>query len=191
MKKRISVFKVKRDPAYSGLKPKNKELFDRERSKSWRFDGTPPSDWKELEMEPTDTELKTPDIWEVVPGVIALERAVAYELGNVVYETQHGVSEDLRCGNRKLDVINSTQVISCLDETKSKLDEKSSKIVEYSFDGKLLAISLFKIPQTSDFELYAIDGFDKDEDFKTLVEKFGFTGLVFEFLWSGNSFMDE
>jgi len=91
----------------------------------------------------------------------------------------------------KLAVINSTHCVDCLDVDKSEFDDVDpSKVVKYSFDGEQLAISLFKIPQSKATELFALDGFDDANDFKTLVDRFRFTGVKFERLWVGKSFMD-
>ncbi len=192
MKKHIRVFRVVRDPHFKSLVAVNQSEFDKERKKSWRFDGQPPSTkWVELKMRPSDDDLKSPDIWQVIPGVFALEKSAYYELSSSVEETQQGNMRFLKCEKRKLAVINSTHCIDCLDKEKAKFDaNNSSRITKYAFHGDQLAVSLFKIPQTSTTELLALDGFDDENDFKTLVEHFGFTGVQFVLLWEGNSFMD-
>jgi len=192
MKKQITVYRVVRDPAYKQLVPVDGDAFEAERSKSWAFDGElPRSEWVELEMKPSDDRLKTPDIWEIVPGAFALEQQAYYELCSSAEETQQGYMNSLRCEGRKLAVINSAHCPDCLIEDESVfVCGNRSKIKKYVFDGEQLAVSLFKIPQTKQTELFTLDGFDEDNDFKTLVEKFGFTGVIFEPLWTGESFMN-
>lgn len=192
MKKQITVYRVVRDPRFKKLIPVDQAAFDAEREKSWAFDGERPrTKWVELQMQPSDDSLKSPDIWEVVPGTFAMEKKAYYELSSSTEETQQGNMRFLKCDERKLAVINSTHCVDCLEVEKSKFDKADpSKIVKYSFDGEQLAISLFKIPQTKAIELLTLDGFDDENDFKTLVERFGFTGVKFERLWTGDSFMD-
>ncbi len=139
-------------------------------------------------MQPSNEDGEEPDIWEVVPGAFALEKRAAYELCASVEETQPVVRQ-LRVGSRRLDVVNSTLCIDCLDDERTHFAADGS-IRKGSFDASELAISLFKVPQTRDRELYTLDGFDSENDFKTLVERFEFTGVVFEPLWSGESWMD-
>lgn len=192
MKKHITVYRVIRDPSYQKLIPVDDEAFQIERSRSWSFScrRKDHKTWVELEMQPSNSSLKKPDIWEIVPGAFAVERVVMNELCNSITETQPSV-KDVKCEGRKLAVVNSTLCIDCLNKDESVVDRDDfSKIERYVFDGSILAISLFKIPQTKEFELFTLDGFDVENDFKTLVEKFGFTGLIFETVWSGESFMD-
>ena len=179
MKKQITVYRIVRDPEFKKLVPGDRATFERERKNSWAFDGEPPrTKWAELEMRPSDDTLKLPDIWEVVPGAFAIEKKAYKELSSSTEETQQGNMRFLRCEKRKLAVINSTHCVDCLEVEKSEFDKGDpSKIVKYSFDGKQLAISLFKIPQTKSTELLTLDGFDDENDFKTLVERFGFTGI--------------
>ena len=193
LKRQINISRIKRDPAYPRLVPVDANAFESERRKSWIFDATSGHHdcWVELEMKPSGESKLVPDIWEVVPGVFAMEQNAAYELCSSTEETQDGYMHNLLCEGRKLAVINSTHCVDCLEVGKSHFDSADpSKIVEYSFDGAQLAISLFKIPQTRSTELLSLDGFDDENDFKTLVEKFGFTGVKFERLWEGDSFMD-
>ena len=192
MKKQINVFRVVRDPAYQKLVPVDEEAFRKERSESWAFDAHREGhkSWVELEMQPSDSSPTQPDIWEIAPGAFAIEDHAYEELYSSVEETQPSIRY-LKCDGRKLAVVNSTHCVDCLNVDDSVFDgDDPSKIVSYSFDGEQLAISLFKIPQTKETELFTLDGFDADNDFKTLVEKFEFTGLIFEPLWSGESFMD-
>ena len=192
MKRKVTVFRVERDPRFTPLVPVNQSLFDSERNKSWKFDGSRDhhQEWVELEMQPGATDLR-PDIWEVVPGVFAMENKAAYELCSSTEETQEGYMHYLACEKRKLAVINSTHCVDCLDQSScivSTGDVASG--TSYIFDGNRLDISLFKIPETRERELYALSGLDPENDFVTLVEKHRFTGVQFVELWSGDSFME-
>ena len=193
MKKRIHVYRVIRDPAFNFLEPVSEYDFLVERSKTWKFDASKDhhEDWVELELRPAPTGLPSPDIWEVVPGVIALEHAAYYELCTSVEETQEGYMHDAYCEGRELAIVNSTYCVDALVKSQSVFSADHSKIIKYVFDGTILDMSLFKIPETKETELLALDGFDKDNDFKTFVELHGFTGVQFEHLWSGESFMDD
>ena len=191
MKKKINVYRVVRDDAYEKLEPVDEEAFNEERTRSWAFDGSSPENWVELELQPTQTGLKQPDIWAIVPGIIALEHKAYYELCSSAEETQQGRMYFGYCEGRRMAIVNSTNCIDALLAHESEFERSdTSKIRSYVFDGSKLDISLFKIPQTKEYELYTLDGFDEENDFKTLVEKFGFTGVKFEHLWSGDSWMD-
>lgn len=140
-------------------------------------------------MRPSSPALPFPDIWEIVPGAFALEDHAFYELCSSAEETQQGRMRFLKCEGRKLAVVDSTLVIDCLDHAHSTF-AAAGKIRTYVFYGEQLAISLFKIPETKESELYTLDGFDPPNDFKTLVELHGFTGVRFKKLWTGDSFMN-
>ncbi|MCR9115800.1 MAG: hypothetical protein NXI22_02495 [bacterium] len=77
-----------------------------------------------------------------------------------------------------------------MDHTRCVFAPDGRKIKKYVFDGQQIDISLFKIPETRESELFTLDGFDPPNDFKTLVELHGFTGVTFKTLWTGDSFMD-
>ena len=63
MKKQISIYRIERDEAYAKLFPVDRDAFNSERKKSWAFDGTwRDDDWVSLEMRPSDTSLRVPDI---------------------------------------------------------------------------------------------------------------------------------
>ena len=193
VKKRVHVYRVVRDPAFNFLEAVNEDEFRAQRLKSWRFDASKDHHeaWVELELRPAPTGLPSPDIWEVVPGVIALEHRAYYDLCSSTEETQEGYMHFARCEGRRLAVVNSTYCVDSLIQCESVFDNVDrSSILKYGFDGTKLDISLFKIPETKGWELLALDGFDEENDFKTLVEALNFTGIRFEHLWSGDSFMN-
>jgi hypothetical protein len=192
MKKRIHVYRVIRDQSFNVLEPVKADDFQIQRLKSWRFDASKEhhDSWVELELRPASTGLPSPDIWEVAPGVIALEHSAYYELCSSAEETQEGYMHFAYCEGRRLAIVNSTYCVDALVKSQSVLDADHSKILIYAFDGTKLDISLFKIPETKETELLALDAFDEDNDFKTLVALHSFTGVQFEHLWSGESFMN-
>jgi len=101
MKKQITVYRVVRDPLFKKLVPVDQAAFDAERKRSWAFDGEPPrSKWAELEMQPSDDSLQSPDIWEAVPGTFAMEKRAYYELSSSTEETQQGNMRFLKCEKR-------------------------------------------------------------------------------------------
>lgn len=193
MKKQISVYKVLRDRTFAKLVPVDRVTFRKERTRSWRFDGTRDTgfNWLPLEVRPSSLSLPHPDIWEIVPGIFAMEHRAYYELCSSTEETQQGRMNFVHCEGRRLAVIDSTLVIDCLDQDHSVISPGvKNRIKKYSFDGHQLAVSLFKIPETRDSELFTLDGFDPPNDFKTLVEQYAFNGVKFKKLWTGESFMN-
>lgn len=64
-------------------------------------------------------------------------------------------------------------------------DRSRKSIRRYVFGAhRVDEFSVFKIPETSSFEVLAYSGVkDPEDEFKWLYERLGFTGLVFEELW--------
>lgn len=191
MRKQITVYRVDRDPKYAKLVPVDRQAFNFHRQRSWSFNGMWPDDeWVSLEMRPSDASLPAPDIWQLLPGAFALERKAFSKLCSSAEETQQGRMNFLKYERRSLAVVHSTLCLDCLDKKKSLIDKKTHEVKRYEFDGTQLAISLFKIPETRTTELYTLEGFDGENDFKTLVERYSFTGLRFRKLWTGESWMN-
>ena len=104
MKKQITVYRIMRDRAYAKLVPVDRAAFKQARARSWRFDGTRDRsvEWAPLELQPSDPTLPPPHIWEIVPGVYALEHGAYYELCSSAEETQQGNMNFATCEGRKL-----------------------------------------------------------------------------------------
>jgi hypothetical protein len=90
-----------------------------------------------------------------------------------------------------LQVINVTECINVLDQehTLWKINQKSGVkvwIESYAFHSRRFSeSSLFKIPETCNGEIFAIERCgDPECEFKARVEQAGLTGLIFEKVWS-------
>jgi len=88
-------------------------------------------------------------------------------------------------------LVNVQQCVNCLDDEAStwvfgKTTSAKIRIAEYRFHANSLpASSLFKIPETARSEVLTVTGLSEpEEDFKTVVERKGLQGLIFEELWS-------
>jgi hypothetical protein len=85
--------------------------------------------------------------------------------------------------------LNVLNIVDCLDLEKSKWREKpngskSTQIEEYQFDpARIGGPTLFKLPKQAAL-LTVIGKHSVPQEFKTLVEREGLTGLKFEEIWS-------
>ena len=86
-------------------------------------------------------------------------------------------------------VLNVTECINALDrqETKWQYEPDTIPIEHYVFhpDRLFCGSSLFKIPETCNYEILTVEGIkDPDDEFKGRVERLKLKGLIFQELWS-------
>lgn len=92
--------------------------------------------------------------------------------------------------NTNLYVLNVLKCINSLNQKKTKWqlyeDGSKARILDYSFHtNRFSESSLFKIPETSKIEILTYSGIKGDEDeFKSLYEYLGFTGLEFKQIYT-------
>jgi len=181
-----SVYRVLRDAEYQYLESVDTDRWLSERKASWRFDGTPVGDtWTPLEMYVREPLLKKPDIWACSDALIFEPHAVD------VLQTfldQSGEQFALPFEDRVLTVLNVTYVLNCLNKEKSDYDLELPHIIDdYAFFADRLDYSLFKIPETRHSQILVVEGLAAPGDeFKAIVESYGFAGLRFDRLWSSD-----
>jgi hypothetical protein len=157
--------------------------------RQWRpqikFDGTPrnatweaPPLWVENPLAPP------PDIACLVGSTGLVLRSTAVE---AVGAHLLGVGEllEARLAGEPLWVANVTQVVDCLDQTSTARD-KYGAIDSYTFlDHRLPESTVFKLPDTAEFELLTVErNDDREFEFKPAFEDSGLTGLGFAELWN-------
>jgi hypothetical protein len=88
-------------------------------------------------------------------------------------------------------LINVLECVNCLDQQNTqwvfgKTTNARIRIKEYHFDARRFSEStLFKIPETAMGEVLTVTGLkDPDDEFKSVVEREGLKGILFEELWS-------
>ncbi|AXE18452.1 hypothetical protein DR864_12160 [Runella rosea] len=92
--------------------------------------------------------------------------------------------------NTNLYILNVLKCINPLNQKKTKWqlyeDGSKGRILDYSFHtNRFSESSLFKIPETSKIEILTYSGIKGDEDeFKSLYEYLGFTGLEFKQIYT-------
>ncbi len=85
-------------------------------------------------------------------------------------------------------VLNVLECIDCLDGDSSKwtLTAGGDRIgvAKYMFyKNRFSESSIFKIPETARGELLTVSGRDEDVEFKSIVERAGLKGILFEKVW--------
>jgi hypothetical protein len=90
-------------------------------------------------------------------------------------------------------LLNVLECVNCLDQQRTKwiLGKTTNariRIKEYHFEASRLSEStLFKIPETASAEILTVTGLkDPDDEFKSVVERHGLEGILFEEVWSGS-----
>ena len=88
-------------------------------------------------------------------------------------------------------LVNVRECVNCLDELNTKwvigkTTGAKIRIEQYEFLANRFSEStLFKIPETAKGEMLTVTGIkDPEDEFKTIVERAGLTGIIFEELWS-------
>ena len=96
----------------------------------------------------------------------------------------------IRADGKNLYALNVMECTNALDQKNSKweyfADGTKGRIISYSFHkNRFIESSLFKIPETSKADVLTYSGLkDKDDEFYSLYLKYGFTGLIFEELFT-------
>jgi hypothetical protein len=90
-------------------------------------------------------------------------------------------------------LVNVLECVNCLDEqnTKWAYGKRTNArigIEQYQFHANRFSEStLFKIPETAMAEVLTVSGLkDPEDEFKSVVEREGLEGIIFEEVWSGS-----
>ena len=78
-------------------------------------------------------------------------------------------------------VVNVEEVVNCVDETKVERS-RSGRIIKWAFRDCFTESSLFRVPQHNGKLMTYTGRKDAGEEFKTVYEREGFSGLSFELL---------
>jgi hypothetical protein len=185
----MKVYRVVADVnQYQSLSPTDEEIWATERL---TFDGSGRvKSWTAPEVFVLHPLLAKGDFMHLAPGtIVARPRALEllakqFEMAGEILPLQHE--------GESLGVLNVTECINALDEDRTVwlLDGGSGRRVfpkSYVFrSDRFTDAPLFKIPPTCRGELLTVEGLrDPEDEFKTLVEANGLTGLRFVELWSG------
>lgn len=151
------------------------------------FNGTPIKKWKPLKVEIAfDEELKTQlppgDFPSLFADVPVLSPAAVQVLQPLI--EGNGQLLPLQCAEGEYFILNVTNVVDALDETKSEIvrfpdGKKILDIKQFVFlSAKLQNVNIFKLPQQPLGQVFVTDGFVK------AVRDSGLVGVNFVWLWS-------
>ena len=151
------------------------------------------SGWKPLDVYAHNPKLKRGNFAHLCSGAFVIDAQATDKLRAVL--KMAGELLPIEYEDTGLSLFNALECVNCLDgqETKWVLGKTTGtriRIVEYHFrSDRLSESSIFKIPETAKAEILCIEGMkDPEDEFKAQVEAAGFTGLLFDELWSGDHF---
>lgn len=153
------------------------------------FDCTPKSSkWAAPSVYVLHPKLRRGNFFNLCPGTLVLDGQATDVLRDML--EMSGEMLPLSCKGEQFTVLNVTDCVNVLDETKTKwVYGKSTgariRIERYAFHpGRLTETPLFKIPETCKSEILTFEGLkDPDDEFKPRVERLGLKGLIFEEVW--------
>lgn len=112
-------------------------------------------------------------------------------LGELIERSGEILGAKLEATGEVCHIFNCTACYNCLDRANTKMrmtpdGDMAIQVEKYSFHADRIGdCNLFKIPETRRVELYTLVGRDEPEDdFYSLYQSLGFTGLKFEEVWS-------
>lgn len=142
------------------------------------FDGSPKANlsWNNLILAKVDGNPKWNSIIKVAPGAFAVLEDSWLEHDDIYYVLEMG-NELLAAGNSifRCRIVNPTTVVPNSQNNLNEIDWDSF----YS--------PIFRIKNFNATDLFCISGTSvSGDEFKYTYDKFGFSGLVFEEIWSGD-----
>ncbi len=130
------------------------------------------------------------NFFDLCPGGLVVDTFALEKLRDIF--EMAGELLPLSCADNSFYLLNVLECWNCLDDSRCKwvLGRSTGakiRITEYSFyRDRVPESTLFKIPETAGKEILTVSGIkDPDDEFKSLVERQGLSGLIFEKLWSG------
>jgi hypothetical protein len=113
------------------------------------------------------------------------------DLGELIERSGEILPAKMEATGEVCHIFNCTACYNCLDRANTKMrmtpdGAMAIQVEKYSFHADRIGdCNLFKIPETRRVELYTLVGRDEPEDdFYSLYQSLGFTGLKFEEVWS-------
>lgn len=153
------------------------------------FDCRPKEDWTPPEVYIRNPKLKRGNFIFLTVGALVFDEVARDALAHLLEAS--GEILPLPCGDETLFLLNVLDCVDALDEarTKWKKNEHSGARtgigVHEFYENRIPEVPLFKIPQTSRADIYTCSGLkDPDDEFKSAYEAAGFTGLIFDHVWS-------
>jgi hypothetical protein len=182
----MKMYSIKADTNYQWLMPQidEKDLLD-----LMTFDCEPKSkQWPDIEWFIFNPKRKLGNFFCLGSnGKIAFDEMV---FNSDLYSLLEMSGEILpiKLGATNLYILNVLECVNALNDKKTKWaiyeDGTKGRILEYSFyESRLSESPLFKIPETSKAEILTCSH-DYDDDFINLYRELGFTGLVFDEIYS-------
>lgn len=176
-----AIFRISRDPQFDVLDPA--ELAEYERAKSdgsWSFTGRKfKGDWSPISLKRAGQGV-APDVW-FFQNTFAMEDQAA--AGLQLFAEQSGDIRMASVDGRRLTFVHVTYALNCLNAARTEWDRsvEPPRIKRYAFHHSRVDWSLFKIPETHQTEILTVQGLaGPREEFKSVYEAEGLTGLVFE-----------
>ena len=145
--------------------------------------------WNPPSVYVLNPKLKMGNFIYLIPGALICDQ-IATEALRDILEMSGELLPILHEG-KEYTILNVTECVNALNQEKTewKYSKRSGAkigIAHYSFHmNRFPETSLFKIPETSRSEILTYSGLkDPEDEFITICQKQGLTGLLFEELWS-------
>jgi hypothetical protein len=143
--------------------------------------------WKPSMFYVRQPKLRVGNFWDITPGFLVADDKAAAHVEE--FFEMAGEVLPLPFEGRVFSLLNVTQCLNCLNHEASQWREPAARTgrpLKYVFHPRRMdEAGLFKIPETQRAEVLFLEREgDPETEFKAAVESHGFTGLIFEELWS-------
>jgi hypothetical protein len=146
-------------------------------------------DWKPPAVYFGNPMLKPGNFLHFASGAFVLDSSGCEALRTIL--EMAGELLPLRHEDADFHLMNVLECVNCLDPQRTqwvrgKATNAKIRIKEYHFEPSHFSEStLFKIPETALGEVLTVSGLkDQDDEFKSVVERRGLEGIVFEEIWA-------
>jgi hypothetical protein len=146
--------------------------------------------WKPPAVYAVTPKLKQGNFFHLCSGAFVVDSSACEALRTIL--EMAGELLPLPHQDALFHLVNVLQCVNCLDEQNTewvlgKTTNAKIRIKEYHFHANRFSEStLFKIPETALGEVLTLSGVkDPKDEFKSLVERQGLQGIIFEEVWSG------
>lgn len=176
-----AIFRISRDPKFDVLEPADPAEYERAKSDgSWAYTGRKfKGDWSPISLKRAGQGV-APDVW-FFRNTLAMEDRAAGPLQ--LFAEQSGDIRMTSIDGQRLMFVHVTYALNCLDSERTEWDRsvEPPRITRYAFHRSRVDWSFFKIPETHESEILTVQGLAGPRDeFKSVYEAEGLTGLVFE-----------
>lgn len=184
----MEIFRIRLDVnVYQRFLPADQSFWQMD---NLRMDCTPKlPDWRAPEIYIHNPKRKQGNFYYLSSGSFVVDSQTAEQLRSIL--EMSGELLPLEHAGNTYYLLNILECVNCLDQQKTKwvVDEKAGvkvRILEHHFHRqRLVESTIFKIPETAAGDILCVEGLkDPEDEFKAQVEACGFTGLLFDKLWS-------